>query len=54
MQQKSKIDAQLLAKIIKHTSTLLSGADEVSGVIMAATSDTSVMHRRLYLQPVVP
>jgi hypothetical protein len=40
MQQKSKIDAQLLAKIIKHTSTLLSGADEVSGVIMAVTSDT--------------
>jgi hypothetical protein len=40
MSRKSKIDAQVLTKIIMHSSTLLSGADEVSGVIMAATSDT--------------
>jgi hypothetical protein len=40
MQQKSKIDAQLLTKITMHLPTLLSGADEVSGVIMAVTTDT--------------
>jgi hypothetical protein len=40
MQQKSKIDAQLLTKITTHLPTLLSGADEVSGVIIAVTSDT--------------
>jgi hypothetical protein len=40
MQQKSKIDAQLLTKITMHLATLLSGADEVSGVIMAVSTDT--------------
>jgi hypothetical protein len=50
MQQKSKIDAQLLTKIIMHLPTLLSGAEEeVSGFIMAVTSDTFMDAQKLII-----